>query len=126
VPLTGVQVINTYHGTVQVVVTGGTWTTGVFINGVNAGAGAGTYQVPAHGSIVMNFSAAPTWAWTGSTAIMIGPSGSVSIGKEHIVPPGLVTWTTTASAVGAITWYLNYIPLDPTSGDASGAVGLVV
>jgi hypothetical protein len=48
---------------VQVVITGGTMTA-VVINGVTVGTGAGTYTVPAFGTITMTYSVAPSWAWS--------------------------------------------------------------
>jgi hypothetical protein len=119
VPGTGVPVTNNYHGTAQVVVSGGTLT-GVLINGVVAGAGDGTYQVPAHGTIAWTGSVAPTWAWTASGALEVGNSGATSIGREHVVSAGLITLTTSASVTGNITWYLNYIPLDTVVGNTIG------
>jgi hypothetical protein len=112
-------VTNPYHGTAQVVISGGTLTF-VYVNGVQVGVADGTFLVPAHGTISITYSVAPTWAWTASGALEIGNSGDTSIGKEHVVSPGLITWTTSASVTGAITWYLNYIPLDTVVGNTVG------
>lgn len=125
VPANGVGVTNNYHGTVTVVITGGTWTTGVFINGVNVGAGAGTYQLPAHGVITLNYSVAPTWVWTSSSALVTNANGFVNLAREHILPAGQITWTTTASTTGSIKWYLDYIQLDSQPGFNQNGVGLV-
>jgi hypothetical protein len=119
VALTGVPVTNSYHGTAQVVVTGGTLT-GILVNGVTVGTTAGTYQVPAHGTISWTGSVAPTWAWTSSGALSTGWSGSVGIGKEFVVSAGTITWTMSGSAAGAVTWYINYIPLDNDPGNPIG------
>ena len=50
-----------------VVVSGGT-VSNVAVNGVNVGTGDGTYTVPPGQSIVLTYSAAPTWTWTLGTA----------------------------------------------------------
>ena len=61
VPLTTVPYVSTYSFAVLVTITG--TVTNVSINGVTAGTSAGTYLLPAYGSIAMTFSSAPTWAW---------------------------------------------------------------
>lgn len=63
VPASGTPVTNTYNNAIQVVVTGGTMTA-VLVDGVQVGAGAGTYQVPSGGNIQLTYTVAPTWAWT--------------------------------------------------------------
>lgn len=63
VPGSTVAQQNTNSFPVQVVITGGT-ITAVVVNGVTVGAGAGTYTVPAYGSISITYSAAPTWVWS--------------------------------------------------------------
>jgi hypothetical protein len=62
VPATGVTAQNTYNETISVVISGGTLT-GVFVNGDEVGTAAGTYEVPANGTIEWTGSAAPTWTW---------------------------------------------------------------
>ena len=62
-PASTVAFTTTADRAVQVVITGGTMTA-VVINGVTVGAGAGTYTVPAFGTIAMTYSVAPTWAWS--------------------------------------------------------------
>jgi hypothetical protein len=64
VPASNTPVVSTYSFPVLVTITGGTMTN-VTINGVTVGTGAGTYVLPAFGTIQMTYSAAPTWAWVG-------------------------------------------------------------
>jgi hypothetical protein len=118
VPATTVNATNNYHGTVAVAITAnGAAITAVNVNGVQVGTTAGTYYVPAHGQISIAYTGGPpTWVWTASGALELSSTGSISIGKEHVVSPGTITWTTTASTTGAVTWYLNYIPLDNQPG----------
>lgn len=61
-PLSTVPVTNTYNVPVYVTITGGTLTN-VLVNGVSAGTTAGTYPVPAGGTISVTYSVAPTWNW---------------------------------------------------------------
>lgn len=67
VPASGTPVTNTSPLPVTVVITGGTMTA-VVINGVTVGAGAGTYTLPAGGTITLTYTVAPTWTWTAVTA----------------------------------------------------------
>lgn len=62
VPGSTTPVTNTATLPAQVVITGGTMTN-VSVNGVTVGTGAGTYTVPAGGTITMTYSVAPTWTW---------------------------------------------------------------
>jgi hypothetical protein len=117
-------VTNNYHGTVAVALSGFTLTF-VYINGVQVGTTNATYQLPAHGTMSITYSVGGTWTWTASGALEIGNSGATSIGKEHVISPGLVTLTTSASVTGAISWYLNYIPLDVIVGNTVAQVGSV-
>lgn len=73
VPASTVAQQNATNQPVQVVITGGT-ITAVIVNGVTVGTAAGTYYVPAYGSISITYSVAPTWAWTG-TVIQGNPVG---------------------------------------------------
>lgn len=67
VPATGVAQQNTNQFPVQVVISpNGATITNVSVNGVTVGTAAGTYTVPANGSISIAYSVAtPTWVWTG-------------------------------------------------------------
>jgi hypothetical protein len=69
VPASTVPAVSTYNFPVRVTITGGTLTF-VFVNGVQVGTTAGTYVVPALGSISITYSVAPTWNW-------------FSLGTEH-------------------------------------------
>lgn len=115
VPLTTVAATNNYHGTVAVTVIGGTLTQ-VFVNGVLAGTTAGVYQVPAHGTISVTYSVAPTWTWASTSALVTDTFGSENTPREFVVPAGTITWTTTNTNTGAVTWYLSYIQLDTVPG----------
>ena len=55
-------VANTYNVPVLVTIIGGTLTN-VLVNGVSVGTTAGTYTVPAGGTIAVVYSVAPTWNW---------------------------------------------------------------
>lgn len=63
VPATTVAQVSTYNFPVLVNVIGGT-VSNVAVNGSNVGSGDGTYLLPALGTIILTYSAAPTWAWT--------------------------------------------------------------
>lgn len=68
VPATGVAQQNPTGQPVQVVISpNGATITNVTVNGVTVGTAAGTYYVPAYGSISIAYSVAtPTWVWTGT------------------------------------------------------------
>lgn len=81
VPASGTTVTNTANNAVQVVISGGTLT-GVFVDGTEVGTAAGTYQVPAGGTIAWVGSVAPTWAWTlvgGSISTPSVPATTVGV-----------------------------------------------
>lgn len=86
VPATTVAVQNNNPYAVTVVITGGTMTA-VVVNGVTVGAGAGTYIVPAAGSISMTYSAAPTWAWSAAaSSVPASAQGQAIVGGQVILP----------------------------------------
>ena len=62
-PASTVGLVSGVDRTVTVVITGGTMTN-VSVNGATVGTGAGTYTVPAFGTITMTYSVAPTWTWS--------------------------------------------------------------
>jgi hypothetical protein len=126
VPGSTTPIVNPYHGTVTVTVTGGT-VTAVFVNGNQVGSGDGAYDVPQHGSISVTYSVAPTWTWTGTVNLSINANGTLFVPKDtgFIVSPGTITWTTNASNTGAMSWYLNYIQLDTVLGDQVSGRGVV-
>jgi hypothetical protein len=84
VPASTVIAENPYPFPVQVVITGGTMTA-VTVNGLTVGTGAGTYLVPAAGTISMTYSVAPTWAWSADAAASATPQ-SVLVASS--APPG--------------------------------------
>lgn len=113
VPASTVTATNNYHGTVDVAISGGT-VTSVNVNGTQVATNTGvTVAVPAHGQIAVTYSVAPTWTWTGSVALETDANGTLSVPKDcgFLVSAGTITWTTSASNTGAVTWYLNYIPI---------------
>lgn len=118
VPLTTVNQANNNPYSVSVTITGGTLTS-VKVNGVQVGTTDGTYTVPSYGTISITYSVAPTWAWANARALVTAPGGGMSSVSQHpggggalVIPPGTITWTTSANDTGNISWYLNYLPLD--------------
>ena len=108
---------NTTGTVVLVTVTAGTLTF-VYVNGVQAGTTAGTYLVPAAGTISITYSVAPTWTWAlpaisagvsaGGTALTFAPTGTnvaFAQGQVLIVDPAgtsdvtVVSGTPTATSV---------------------------
>lgn len=67
VPASTTPVTNTSSVPATVVISGGTMTN-VSVNGVTVGTGAGTYTVPAGGTITLTYTVAPTWTWALQTA----------------------------------------------------------
>jgi hypothetical protein len=78
VPATTVAAQNVNAYPVQVVITAsGATITGVSVNGVTAGTAAGTYAVPAYGSISIAYTGGPpTWAWSNATAVAVPVNGN--------------------------------------------------
>lgn len=121
VPASGTPVVSTYNYGVLVTVIGGTGTQ-VSINGVNQGSFDGTYVLPALGTIILTYSAAPTWSW-------------VAIGTEHqalaVIPTADVVATyfrgTTLGGQGASTVakQTNYDPTRDNVGNLTLKVDLV-
>jgi hypothetical protein len=69
VPTSTTPLVSAYNFPVFVTIVGGTMTN-VTVNGSTVGTGAGTYTVPALGTITLTYSVAPTWTWC-------------SLGTEH-------------------------------------------
>jgi hypothetical protein len=113
--------VNTYHGTVTVTLSAFTLTF-VYVNGVQVGTTNGAYDVPLHGTISITYSVSGTWTWASSTNLEINPNGTLFIAKDtgFIAPAGTITWTTSASNTGAMTWYIEYIPVDTQVGNPIG------
>jgi hypothetical protein len=120
-------VTNSTGTVVQVTVTGGTLTF-VFVNGVQAGTTAGTYLVPAGGTISITYSVAPTWAWAlppisagvsaGGLALPFSPTGTnvaFSQGQVLVVDPAgtsdIVTVSGTPTATSVPVSNLNFAHL---------------
>jgi hypothetical protein len=79
VPASTVPIQNTNNFPVKVVISGGT-ATATFVNGVQVGAGDGTYIVPAAGSISITYSVAPTWVWSyGGTGTLQTPGAGYAL-----------------------------------------------
>jgi hypothetical protein len=112
VPASTTPLISTYNIPVLVTLTGGTLSN-VTINGVTAGTAAGTYVLPAYGTITLTYGSAPTWTWKAE-------------GAEHDVLSSLPRTDTIASYLRGTT-LLNptacingkQVNYDPTR-DASG------
>jgi hypothetical protein len=99
VPATNVvqQNVNAYP--VQVVIgANGATISNVSVNGVTAGTAAGTYTVPAFGSISIAYTVAtPTWTWSNAT------SGGAAVGADSATwNTGTSTLTDTVTAGGAL------------------------
>lgn len=47
-------------------------------------------------------------------ALVVGTNAGTTLFLEtpFVVPPGTISWTTSASDTGKMAWYLTYIPLD--------------
>jgi hypothetical protein len=47
-------------------------------------------------------------------ALAVGSDGgkAIFLNTPFVVPAGTISWTTSASTTGAVTWYLTYVPLD--------------
>lgn len=95
VPATGVAAQNTSAYPVSVVIAAnGATITAVSVNGVTVGTAAGTYVVPAYGSISIAYTVAiPTWTWT---QLGTGPLGiridheeaTLDVGMGALLKPG--------------------------------------
>ena len=84
VPATGVAQQNVNGVPVQVVISpNGATITNVSVNGVTVGSAAGTYTVPAYGSISIAYTVAtPTWVWSSLQTPQIGNN----VGIEYDAP----------------------------------------
>lgn len=134
VPATGVaqQNVNSYPVTVVISANGAT-ITNVSVNGITVGAAAGTYEVPAYGSISIAYSVAtPTWVWSnaspaGGVGQLVASAGPAFLGPSYgdanmpdLIAPFLlsadtITWTTSATDTGQVEWYLWYVPIDTSA-----------
>lgn len=121
VPATTVNATNNNPYAVSVVISAnGATISSVKVNGSQVGTGAGTYVVPSYGTINISYTVAtPTWVWSHARQLAVSPgAGSTGLGQHpggsgaFVVAPGTISWTTSASDTGNISWYLNYMPLD--------------
>jgi hypothetical protein len=89
VPATTVTATNSNAFPVQVVIAAnGATISAVTVNGSGVGTAAGTYVVPAAGTISISYTVAiPTWVWT---ALVAGVSGNPigSLPQNYPLPPG--------------------------------------
>lgn len=97
VPATTVAVTNTNPNPVQVVISGGTLTA-VKVNGATVGVIAGTYVVPASGTISITYTVAPTWVWTAAPA-----SGD----PLNLTVPPLATFSTVGAGLPMSEWHFR-------------------
>lgn len=51
-------------------------------------------------------------AKAGALAVGSDAGKAIFLQTPFAVPPGTITWTTSASDTGAMSWYLTYVPLD--------------
>jgi hypothetical protein len=125
VPASGTPVVSTFNYTVKVTITGGTMSN-VVINGTSVGAGAGTYILPALGTITLTYTVAPTWNW-------------FSLGTEHDVLKTLpnadiicsyfqgVTFSVSSilqPAASMVSKQTNYDPTRDSTGNLSFKVSM--
>lgn len=116
VPATTVTATNSNGFPVQVVVgANGATISAVTVNGSSVGSAAGTYVVPAGGTIALSYTVAtPTWTWS---ALVAGASGNPigSLPQNYPVPPGCsITLIFTSTAP---TWaWADYLDLDYVPG----------
>jgi hypothetical protein len=79
-------------------------TNGIATTTVLTSAEAGTWVT------IGSSSGLPTGLVVQATAAKAGTA--VFPAAEFVVSAGTITWTTTASKTGAMSWYLTYVPLD--------------
>lgn len=65
---------------------------------INLEAGTHLYLPATKGALVVNANA--------------GAAGQLFAGNAYVVSAGTISWTTSASNTGAVSWALTYIPLD--------------
>jgi hypothetical protein len=120
VPASGTPVVSTYNFTVRVTITGGTMTN-VVVNGSSVGSGAGTYVIPAFGSITLTYTVAPTWSWfslgTEHTALASIPSADVVCSYFQGVTFAVSSIGQPAASM--VSKQTNYDPTRDTNGNIS-------
>lgn len=92
VPASTVNATNSNAWAVAATITGGTLTA-VTVNGVQVGTTAGTYWVPASGTINITYSVAPTWTWVASG---VDAAGTATVAGQNAIATG---WNGAATGV---------------------------
>jgi hypothetical protein len=87
VPSSGVNATNSTGLNVWVTITGGTLTA-VTVNGSQVGTTAGSYLLPARGTISITYSVAPTWTWKQAVVSLAGATAAgqvkdVALGQTY-------------------------------------------
>lgn len=101
VPASTVAQQNVNQFPVQVVISAGT-ITAVVVNGVTVGSGAGTYTVPANGSISITYTVAPTWVWTALSTS--GALADVYAASSPLVVPDMSAQIFSGLAIPSTTY----------------------
>jgi len=95
VPASTINAVNYTNQPYNVTITGGTLTA-VTVNGQTVGTTAGTYIVPAGGTIAVTYSVAPTWTWApvyspaAATVTVSRDQGSALGGLGFTLPSGTI------------------------------------
>lgn len=101
VPATTVAATNTFSSVIAATITGGTLTN-VSVNGSTVGTTAGTYLVPAGGTISITYSVAPTWTWqlpvTNGSVVANATALPVASGGTYFTAGTLLVVDTAANA----------------------------
>lgn len=111
----GRVVITSLAGTVSTVI-GGTATTLALGTAPTVGTAA-TAGIASATAITSKEAGTHIWLPTAAgSALNVGTNAGSAAqllgGQAYVVSAGTVTWTTSASTTGAISWALTYIPLD--------------
>jgi hypothetical protein len=112
VPATGVAQQNTTNQAQTVVINAnGATITNVSVNGITVGTAAGTYVVPAYGSISIAYSVAvPTWTWTATQTFTLGQQVGVGIypaTKSVFLQPGEQIYAQVFNSIAGNTYLLS-------------------
>lgn len=121
VPASLTPLVSTYGNPVFVTIIGGTMTN-VTINGVTVGTGAGTYVLPAFGTIVMTYSIAPTWNWV---AVPAEHQALAPLPRTDQVATYFRGTTIGNAAANMLCKQIDYDPTRDTTGNLTLKVDLV-
>lgn len=122
VPGSGTPLVSTLNWAVLVTITGGTMSN-VVINGTSVGAGAGTYVLPALGTITLTYTVAPTWTW-----IAIGAAHNalkVPIPNTDLIASYFRGTVIGSPAAGMVSKQTNYDPTRDNDGNLTLKVDLL-